>query len=148
MSTRGDNRRVQKPGTIFFSRTYDEVLSLIRETRDYLAGPGQAALKSLPSEVSYGYAAESLRLTTRLTECMSWLMFQRALQTGEISVEQAQEPECHLQHSDVCLPTEVVVDAQLLPAGLQSLLDRSEKLYARVARLDRQGVEAYQKRHG
>ena len=135
----------QPSGTIFFTRTYDEALALVKEARSYLAGPGQAAVQSLSSDVSFGYAAESLRLTTRLTESMSWLMFQRALQEGEITAEEAQETECHLQHLDVCLPEAPACDPELLPDGLQSLLDRSERLYRRVVRLDQQGIEAHRK---
>ena len=87
--------------TVFFSRSYDEALALVREARSYLAGPGQLAVRKLPPEVGYAYAAESLRLTTRLTESMSWLMFQRALQEGEMTPEEAQREECHLQHFKV-----------------------------------------------
>ena len=129
--------------TIFFTRTYDEALDLVKEARAYLAGPGQAAARAMPAEASFGYAAESLRLTTRLTESMSWLLFQRALQEGEITLEESQEEECHLQHMDVCLADQPVCDPKLLPEGLQSLLERSERLYQRLLRLDEQGKHAF-----
>ena len=131
--------------TIFFSRTYDEALDLVKEARSYLAGPGQVAARAMPATASFGYAAESLRLTTRLTESMSWLMFQRALQEGEISPEEAQEDECHLQHVKVCLEDEPACDPELLPEGLQSLLERSERLYRRLVRLDDQGMINYRR---
>ena len=132
-----------KTETIFFTRTYDEALDLVKEARSYLSGPGQAAARAMPAEASFGYAAESLRLTTRLTESMSWLFFQRALQEGEITLEESQEEECHLQHTDVCLADKPVCDPSLLPEGLQSLLERSERLYQRLLRLDEQGKHAF-----
>ncbi|MAL78056.1 MAG: hypothetical protein CMN55_02910 [Sneathiella sp.] len=130
--------------TVFFSRSYDEALALVREARSYLAGPGQLAVRKLPPEVGYAYAAESLRLTTRLTESMSWLMFQRALQEGEMTPEEAQREECHLQHFKVCLEDETLCDPALLPDGLVSLLERSERLYRRLVRLDEQSIAAFQ----
>lgn len=129
--------------TIFFTRTYDEALDLVKEARAYLSGPGQAAARSMPAEASFGYAAESLRLTTRLTESMSWLLFQRALQEGEITLEESQADECHLQHMDICLTDEPVCDPSLLPEELNSLLERSERLYQRLLRLDEQGKHAF-----
>lgn len=138
----------QKRGgnTIFFNRTYDEALALVREARSYLAGPGQFAARRLPPEVGYAYAAESLRLTTRLTESMAWLMFQRALQEGEISEEEAQRDECHLQFLDTCVEDAPLCDLSLLPDGLVSLLERSERLYRRLVRLDEQSIAAYRAR--
>lgn len=134
--------------TVFFSRSYDEALALVREARAYLAGPGRLAARQLPPEVGYAYAAESLRLTTRLTESMAWLMFQRALQAGEISEEEAAGDGCRLAHLETCLTDAPLCDPGLLPDGLASLLERSEALYRRLLRLDEQAVAAYAARHG
>ena len=128
---------------IFFSRTYDEALNMVLEAREYLQGPGKSAVRKLPSEASFCYAAESLRLTTRLTECMSWLMFQRAANEGEITPEEAQSDECHLQFQETCLPEGIIENLDLLPAGLLSLLERSESLYLRISRLDQQSIENF-----
>jgi regulator of CtrA degradation len=131
-------------GTIFFSSTYEEALALTREARDYLAGPGQEAVKGLSVEQRFDYATESLRMTTQLTEGMSWLFFQRAVQAGEITPEEAQGKDCHLQHADVCLP-EKARDISGLPDGLINLLERSEHLYRRIARLDQRAIHVYER---
>lgn len=144
MSTGHEGETVPTVGTIFFSSTYDEALALTHEARAYLAGPGQEAVRELSSEQSFGYAAESLRMTTRLTEAMSWLFFQRAVQAGEITAEEAQAKECHLQHADVCLP-ETERDISDLPEGFVSLLGRSEHLYRRIVRLDQMAIHAYER---
>lgn len=143
MGVSDDDGTQIKAQTIFFTRTYDEALDLVKEARSYLAGPGQVAAKAMPAEASFGYAAESLRLTTRLTESMSWLLFQRALQEGEITLEESQEEECHLQHMDVCLAEDTACDPSMLPEELRSLLERSERLYQRLVRLDEQGKHAF-----
>lgn len=144
MSTGHEEEAVSAVGTIFFSSTFDEALALTREARAYLAGPGQEAVPKLSPEQSFGYATESLRMTTRLTEAMSWLFFQRAVQAGEITAEEAQDQDCHLQHAEVCLP-ETATDISDLPDGLISLLVRSEHLYRRIARLDQMAIHAYER---
>ncbi|MFB9355985.1 DUF1465 family protein [Sneathiella chinensis] len=131
-------RPESKTGTVFFSRTYDEALSLVFEAREYLLGPGRLAVKDLSNEGSFCYATESLRLTTRLTESMAWLMYQRAILEGEITAEQGRDENCYLQQQETCLPETPSEHFPLLPAGLQSLLERSEALYRRIDRLDQQ----------
>lgn len=145
MTVRDNDQAKSGSETVFFTRTYDEALALVREARAYLAGPGKDEVRDLSAEVNFGYAAESLRMTTRLTEGMAWLFYQRALQEGEITPAQAQEEDCHLQHLEICLPEAPTCNPELLPSGLQSLLQRSERLYQRLVRLDRQGIEAYQR---
>jgi len=142
MST-GQNKNLSNAsGTIFFSKTYDEAFGLVLEAREYLLGPGRTAVRKLSSEASFCYATESLRLTTRLTESMSWLMFQRALIEGEITYEEVQADECHLQHQKTCLPDSESECDDLLPVGLRSLLVRSESLYRRIWRLDQLAIES------
>lgn len=131
--------------TIFFSRTYDEALRLVMETREYLLGPGRLAVRDLSSEGCFSYATESLRLTTRLTESMSWLMFQRAVLEGELTAEEGQADECHLKYQATCLPEENFSDLGSLPSGLIDLLERSESLYQRIVRLDNQSIAAFEK---
>lgn len=143
MSTGQSGQTTTAESTIFFSRTYDEAFMLVVEAREYLLGPGKAAVRRLPSEASFCYATESLRLTTRLTECMSWLMFQRAVAEGEITAQEAQADECHLQFQATCLPEEIINNLELLPTGLISLLERSESLYRRIIRLDQLSMEQF-----
>jgi regulator of CtrA degradation len=66
---------------------------------------------------------------------MAWLMLQRAVLCGEISVEEACLDCNRLSAHDVCLDT-VAMDDNSLPIGLRSLLDRSYHLYLRVSRLE------------
>ncbi|MBI5162964.1 MAG: DUF1465 family protein [Magnetospirillum sp.] len=82
-------------------------------------------------------SCESLRVTSRLTQVMAWLMVQRAVEEGEIEAEQALAEDKRLSACDVCLD-ETFAEDESLPGGLRSLMDRSFRLYTRVARLEEQ----------
>ena len=60
-----------------FKALYGEGMSLVEETASYLDGSGRAASKVLPRVASVLYAAESMRLTTRLMQMASWLLLDR-----------------------------------------------------------------------
>ena len=75
---------------------------------------------------------EGLRTTTRLMHVLAWLLNQRAYMAGELSDKQ-------LDHS-CTLPEEREADIENLARLDQStcaLIAESERLHARVARLDR-----------
>jgi len=124
----------QPAAPAFFSRTYDEALAMLRETRDYLAGRGKLELRALATEAALDYSRESMRLTARLTQVMAWLLLQRAVHVGEITSEEARKPEHRLSGQDICLASSDGLEA--LPSRLISLLERSDSLYRRIERLD------------
>jgi regulator of CtrA degradation len=124
---------VQQP--IVFTHTYDETLEMIVEARNYLVHM-EPSRRRLPTGMSdLRISCEALRVTSRLTQAMAWLMLQRAVTCGEISAEEACEERNRLSGRDVCLDVAAVAD-DTLPLGLRSLLDRSYRLYQRVARLE------------
>ena len=57
-----------------FKALYSEGMALVEETATYLDGSGRTASKVLPRMASVLYAAESMRLTTRLMQMASWLL--------------------------------------------------------------------------
>jgi regulator of CtrA degradation len=118
-----------------FRRTFDDGMSMVEETASYLDGPGRDASKTLPRRVALAYAGESMRLTTRLMQVASWLLVQRAILDGEMTPSQAAQEKYRLGAREVCLAPSME-GAELLPARLQELLDRSAHLYDRVDRLD------------
>ena len=71
-----------------FKALYGEGMALVEETASYLDGPGRIASKALPRMASVLYAAESMRLTTRLMQVASWLLLQRAINNGEMTRDQ------------------------------------------------------------
>jgi regulator of CtrA degradation len=76
-----------------------------------------------------------MRLTARLTQIMAWLLLQRAINDGEVERASAAAEENRLGARSACLVHDEAALA-ILPPALQSLLERSHRLYVRVARLD------------
>ena len=118
-----------------FQRTFQEGMDLVEETAGYLDGAGRQASKLLARDAALAYAAESMRLTTRLMQVASWLLVQRAVREGDMPPDAACEDRYRLAGEDVCRATGEGGDG--LPSQLVSLLDRSERLYERVRHLDR-----------
>ena len=122
-------------GIAFFDSTYREALSLTREARDYVAYQERRDKQSLSPVGQLAASCESMRMTARLTQVMSWLLVQKAVHAGELSREQAAAPELRLSGQTVC-GEEPPETEEVLPPRLRELLERSLSLYQRVARLD------------
>ena len=120
-----------------FTRTYDETLDLIVEARNYMVynRPAGRRTRITASNENLRFSCEALRVTSRLTQVMAWLMLQRAVQDGEISAREACDEKNRLSGQSVCLDEGGIGDGEI-PAGLQSLLSRSLSLYKRISRLE------------
>ncbi|MBM3547850.1 MAG: DUF1465 family protein [Alphaproteobacteria bacterium] len=122
--------------TAIITRTYDEALSLLIETRNYLSFRQSVDARRLHPMQSLKLTREAYRLTSRLTQVLAWLMLRRAVIEGEIADEEARLPERRLAGHDICLARADDLEDGL-PVGMDGLLERSRLLYERVARLDR-----------
>lgn len=124
-----------------FKAIYAEGMALVEETAAYLDGPGRAASKLLPRQISVLYAAESMRLTTRLMQMASWLLLQRAVNNGEMTRDQvvAEKKKVRLDAFNIDREAPGWED---LPLSFRELIERSLRLQSRVALLDR---EIYQR---
>ena len=69
-------------GSDAFKALFQEGMELIEETAAYLDGPGREESRNLLRQESLVYASESMRLTTRLMQVASWLLLQRAANSG------------------------------------------------------------------
>ena len=123
------------PETAFFNKTYDETLGLTHEARAFVALLDTARLTDAPLATRLIYARESMRLTARLTQVMAWLLYQKAVHAGEIDRAEVAEPDKRLGGRAVCSEHDEAALA-MLPPQLRSLMERSHRLYLRVARLD------------
>ena len=123
-------------GSPRFKALFQDGMHLVEEVAAYLDGPGREEAKNLPRPVAIAYAAESMRLTTRLMQVASWLLVQRAVNEGEMDQAQAEAEK----HKVRLCPQDVAsgpgVFAQLPPL-LQDLTDRSLRLQNRIIYLDR-----------
>src|ERR1043165_1014643 len=118
-----------------FERTFDEGMALVEECARYLDGKGRDESRALPRKIALVYAGESMRVTTRLMQAASWLLIQRAVHDGDMSPEDAASDRYRLGAREICMGRrEEGVDT--LPGKLIELLERSDSLYRRIARLD------------
>lgn len=117
-----------------FAELFREGMALVEETATYLDGPGRQQSKKLERSAALAYATESMRLTTRLMQLASWLLLHRAVKEGEMSLAQAgkEKSKVKLASTDYHDPNNI----ELLPSALRDLVARSQKLYAKVRRLD------------
>jgi regulator of CtrA degradation len=118
-----------------FERTFDEGMALVEETARYLDGKGREESRLLPRKAAMLYAGESMRVTTRLMQAASWLLVQRAVHDGDMDASDARHDRYRLGSREICLGT-AAEDTGLLPVTLCDLLERSDRLYRRIARLD------------
>ncbi len=123
--------------------TYDETMALLIEAMNYAAYRSRDDQRLLPPDVQLQATLESLRVTSRLTQIMAWLLMQRAVQAGEITSQQAARPEFAIYVVPACWDSDGPED-ESLPMGLRSLLDRSHRLYHRALRLECQVNRSWQ----
>jgi regulator of CtrA degradation len=118
-----------------FKPLYNEGMGLVEQAAEYLDGKGRADAKRLSRLGATLYAAESMRLTTRLMQVASWLLLQRAANSGEMTRDQVAS-----EKSKVRLDTASAHDDapgwDELPGDFRDLVNRSLSLQARVRRLD------------
>ena len=123
-------------GSPRFKTLFRDGMNLVEEVAAYLDGPGRDEAKVLPRPVALAYAAESMRLTTRLMQLASWLLVQRAVNEGEMTQAQAaaEKHKVRLCPQDVASGPGVYTQ---LPGHLQELTGKSLRLQARLLYLDR-----------
>jgi regulator of CtrA degradation len=131
--------------SIFFKRTFDDVVALLLEVRAYFEHAEPAFAPGLSAAERLEISAESLRITARLAQITAWMLAQRAVAAGELTAEQA-GPAFSLPEEPVWM---VESDQQMsrLPERMLGLLERSRLLYVRVRNLDqmiRRSLEAPQ----
>lgn len=116
-----------------FDRTFAEGMDLVEETASYLDGEGRRDSKLLSRTAALSYAAESMRLTTRLMQIASWLLVQRAVREGDMEPDAACDPRYRLAPRSA----EAEHGHAELPIALVEYVVRTEKLLDRVLYLDR-----------
>ncbi|KMO30055.1 AraC family transcriptional regulator [Methylobacterium variabile] len=120
-----------------FKMLFREGMTLVEETAAYLDGPGRDESRLLARHAALTYASESMRLTTRLMQIASWLLVQRAVSEGELSLSEAAEEKTRVRLSTTepneTAPTLIAE----LPLSLQALIAQSKRLHSRILHLDR-----------
>jgi len=122
-------------GSEAFGAMFREGMGLVEEAAAYLDGAGREEAKSLPRAEALAYAAESMRLTTRLMQIASWLLLQRAVNQGELTRSQAASDRhrVKLHQQELASAPDLF---QRLPQRLRDLSLHSLRLQARIIHLD------------
>ena len=118
-----------------FKPLYDEGMGLVEQTAEYLDGRGRTEAKGLSRPAATLYAAESMRLTTRLMQVASWLLLQRAANSGEMTRDQVAEEKAKVR-LDTASAREDAAGWNELPEAFLDLVQRSLSLQALVRRMD------------
>lgn len=111
---------------------YTEAMLLADEARAYFDKHGRDDRMGLDPLVRVGFSCESLKVTTRLMHVIAWLLTQKAVAAGEISAQQATNPERRL---GMAVESDEDVLRQL-PESALHLIRASQDLYDRVKRLE------------
>jgi regulator of CtrA degradation len=120
-----------------FKPLYSEGMRLVEQAAEYLDGQGRVEAKKLSRLAATLYAAESMRLTTRLMQVASWLLLQRAANSGEMTRDQVATEKSKVRLDT----TSVQENASLwheLPEAFRDLVSRSLTLQGVVRRMDEQ----------
>ena len=119
-----------------FTLLYKDGMGLIEEVAAYLDGDGRAESRGLPREASFVYATESMRLTTRLMQLASWLLLQRAVNEGELTVESARTEKEKVKFS--ATPDQRGGPGFTnLPERLKQYISQGDRLFERVQQFDK-----------
>lgn len=110
---------------------YAEALMLADDARAVFDLRDQTSRGNSPDEVRIALSVEGLRTTTRVMHVLAWLLNQRAYHAGELSKAQL------LRHGTLGeeRPSDPA-NMQLLEPATRMLIRETERLHARVARLD------------
>jgi len=118
-----------------FKPLYDEGMGLVERTAEYLDGVGRAEARKLSRLAATLYAAESMRLTTRLMQVASWLLLQRAANSGEMTRDQVAAEKSKVR-LDTASAREDAAGWSELPADFIELVNHSLSLQSLVRRMD------------
>jgi len=118
-----------------FKRLYDDGMGLVERTAAYLDGEGRVEAKRLSRIAATLYAAESMRLTTRLMQVASWLLLQRAANSGEMTRDQVASEKSKVRLDTASAQAEAP-GWKDLPEAFRELVARSLSLQALVRRMD------------
>lgn len=120
-----------------FKSLFADGMQLVEEVATYLDGPGRQQSKLLPRPLALAYAAESMRLTTRLMQIASWLLVQKAVNEGEMADEDASRGRQRLAGTSQGIASQASQFSQL-PEELQEFTAQSMRIHARIVHLDAQ----------
>jgi regulator of CtrA degradation len=119
-----------------FNNLFATGMELVEETALYLDEDGKHAARTLPREAALAYAGLSMRLTTRLMQIASWLLVLRAVRDNEMSEAEASDEKYRIGTPEGGALARNLTAG--LPERMTALVEDTDTLFGRIARLDRE----------
>lgn len=123
------------PLAVTVEKTHEEALALAERARDRIAAARHMPGDGLSVATRAAWAAETMRMTTRLMHVIAWTLTRKAVAAGEMSAAAARAPKHRLAGEDEPPALDPEATA-LLPDAIRELVEASEALYERARRLD------------
>lgn len=118
-----------------FTRLYQEGMSLIEDTANYIDGDGKIASRNLSGEAASLYTSEAMRMSTRLMQVASWLLLFRAAREKEMTNEQIQHEKAKVSLNTPSLAKTSPFWHEL-PENFRNLIALSIRIEDRVRHMD------------
>ncbi|MFN5609831.1 MAG: DUF1465 family protein [Holosporales bacterium] len=116
-------------------KMYDEAYTLLLESRSYLMYVAPGLKQNMEPQDKLFVTYHATRLTARLLEIISWLLAQKAVLRGEMTLAESRQGGFTISQDSVCA-FDASEECGSIPNGLRGLLSRSKSLYERLGRLD------------
>lgn len=116
---------------------YQDSMRLAEEARSYFDHVGQWDRKRLEPMDRVFFSCESLKVTTRLMHSIAWLLMRKAVQAGEITLDESFTQERRLGRTTPTVGQDLE-RVKTLPPMAGHLISRSLRLYTRLQRMEAQ----------
>jgi regulator of CtrA degradation len=118
----------------FIDKTFCDTMDLLKETRKFVTLQESNANDNGDSFDKFFITYETARLVSHLTNVMTWILWHKAANSGEVSVSKALKMGDKHLSAEIFDKREVKYDVDL-PQILEGLISRADLLHARVNRL-------------
>jgi regulator of CtrA degradation len=129
---------------IKFDGPYAETMSLLEKVRHYILYEEKYDQQRIGEKSAHLINVELMDIIARLSHVLSWLIAQKAVRAGEMTIEESMEPKWQLSTAIACMGTGYEAD-ESIPLRLQYFTVQSRRLFERVERLERQLLSSIHK---
>ena len=124
-----------KTKQVWLDKTFRDTMLLLEEAKHYHAYKYKRQVHHLVPLKRLAITKECLRVTSRLSHTMAWLMSEKAIINEEMDRAEFEKEFRPLTEEYNCVqPRDETIDD--CPNGLISLMDRSFELFMRASRLE------------
>lgn len=121
----------------FLDTLHQDTFAVLTDLRSFVSTEVAKPDHDTPLRSRAVMIREAMQATRRMAHVMAWLMLQKALESGEITDEEARSHEANGfdEASDPPAIEDVPAEMRELPVELRSLIDRSRRAFDRALQL-------------